>query len=147
MTTIAYRDGVLAGDGRVTQSDMVVSSDTRKVHRLKDGRLFGWAGTAAQAEELLVALRKGKETPVLASLQALLISLDSGGGSSPTVSYYEDGVWRVEREKFYALGSGSAFALGAMDHGATAAEAVKIASKRDVSSGGKVRTVKLKGNK
>jgi ATP-dependent protease HslVU (ClpYQ) peptidase subunit len=142
MTTVAYRDGVMAGEGQVTLAEMVVSSDTRKVHRLKDGRLFGWAGTAAQSEVLIASLRKGGATPDCENITALLVSPDGS-----TVSYYEGGVWRVEREKYNALGSGSAFALGAMDHGATAAEAVKIASKRDVSSGGKVRTVKLKDYK
>ncbi len=35
----------------------------------------------------------------------------------------------------FAVGSGEEYAFGAMDHGATAFEAVKIASKRDVYTG------------
>ena len=46
----------------------------------------------------------------------------------------------------YAIGSGASYALGAMDAGATAKEAVKIAS-RDVYTGGIIRTHKLKGKK
>jgi ATP-dependent protease HslVU (ClpYQ) peptidase subunit len=44
MTTIAYRDGELATDSRITAGDMIVSDKRRKVHRLRDGSLVAWAG-------------------------------------------------------------------------------------------------------
>jgi ATP-dependent protease HslVU (ClpYQ) peptidase subunit len=50
---------------------------------------------------------------------------------------------RISPETAYAIGSGAAFAMGAMDAGATAKEAVKIAC-RDVYTGGKIRTYKIK---
>lgn len=49
-----------------------------------------------------------------------------------------DEVW-VERP--FAIGSGRDFALAAMDMGATAKEAVEMAAKRDVYTGGTIRTV------
>ena len=44
----------------------------------------------------------------------------------------------------FAIGSGQHFALTAMDMGATAKEAVKMAAKRDVGTGGRIRTFRLK---
>ena len=44
-----------------------------------------------------------------------------------------------------AWGSGSMYALGAMDQGATALEALRIAMKRDPGTGGKIRTLTLEG--
>ncbi|GAI22667.1 unnamed protein product, partial [marine sediment metagenome] len=42
-----------------------------------------------------------------------------------------------------AIGSGSAYALAAMDMGASAEEAVRAAMKRDIYTGGKVRTMRI----
>lgn len=45
---------------------------------------------------------------------------------------------------YFALGSGGNFALGAVLAGKTAKEAVEIAKKLDINSGGKIKTVKIK---
>ena len=44
-----------------------------------------------------------------------------------------------------AIGSGSPFALTAMDMGASAEEAVTMAAKRDSCTGGKIRTLRIGG--
>lgn len=44
---------------------------------------------------------------------------------------------------FYALGSGGAYAMGAMDRGATASEAVESAMKYDCYTGGDIVTMRL----
>lgn len=140
MTTIVYRDGTLAGDSRVTVNDMIDTDKKTKVHRLRDGRLYGWAGGVEDAERLHIALRKGTEPPRLECISALLIDTDG------TIQLYEGNIWIEQKgEPYYAVGSGAPYALGAMDAGADAIAAAKIASKRDVNSGGKVRSVKLGG--
>jgi hypothetical protein len=45
---------------------------------------------------------------------------------------------------FHAVGSGSELAIGAMSAGASAKEALKIASQYDIYTGGKLRTKKIK---
>ena len=52
-----------------------------------------------------------------------------------------DHFWKFEmsKERHAAVGSGSDHALTAMDMGATAEEAVKMAMKRDVMTGGRIR--------
>ena len=44
MTTIAYKDGVLAGDQRLTSKGFIWHDKERKVFRLRDGSLFGASG-------------------------------------------------------------------------------------------------------
>lgn len=140
MTTIVYRDGTLAGDSRVTVADMVSTDKQTKVHRLRDGRLYGWAGGVEDAERLRIALRKGQEPPRLENISALLIEVTG------TIHLYEGNIWIEQKgEPYYAVGSGAPYALGAMDAGASAIDAARIAIKRDVNSGGKVRSVKLGG--
>jgi len=142
MTTIVYKDGVLAGDGRVTVNDMVVTDKATKVHKIKGGWLYGWCGGVEDAEILKRALRKGLpdqlNNPQLNNITALLI--DHAG----TIALYEGSIWIVQKEPYYAIGSGSPYALGALDAGADAIAAAKIATARDTNSGGKVRSVRLK---
>lgn len=140
MTTVVFRDGVLASDSRVTVNDMVSTDKQTKVHRLRDGRLYGWAGSVEDAERLRISLRKGEAPPRLDNISALLIDGDG------VIHLYEGNIWIEQKgEPYYAVGSGAPYALGAMDAGADAIAAAKIAIKRDVNSGGKVRSVKLGG--
>jgi ATP-dependent protease HslVU (ClpYQ) peptidase subunit len=60
---------------------------------------------------------------------------------------YESGVRMEVKEPFYAIGTGAAAAMGAMYAGKTPKEAVKIAKKIDVNTGGKVKTYKIKSPK
>jgi ATP-dependent protease HslVU (ClpYQ) peptidase subunit len=138
LTTIAYRDGVLAGDGRVSAGDTIVASSKKKVYRLKDGSLLGSAGSQEDGERLRIALEKGDAAPKLPNCFALRISTESG------IWYYEGSAWVHVNEPYTAIGSGSAHALTAMDCGLPAVEAVRMAIKRDPLSGGRVRTVVLK---
>jgi ATP-dependent protease HslVU (ClpYQ) peptidase subunit len=68
--------------------------------------------------------------------------VDSGAlvliGHDKKTGFWKD---RLRPDNAFALGSGSHFALTAMDMGATAAEAVEMAKKRDTSTGGLVRTL------
>ncbi len=56
------------------------------------------------------------------------------------------GVWRqpLDPANPDAIGSGSAYALAAMDMGASAEEAVRAAMKRDIYTGGTVRTIVIR---
>ena len=55
------------------------------------------------------------------------------------------GIWktRIDLRCADAIGSGSPFALTAMDMGASAYQAVEMAAKRDTSTGGKIRTLRV----
>lgn len=143
MTTIVYRDGVMAGDGRETnQNDehsswYVVRDDCVKVFKLKDGRLFGYAHGSEDCERLHQSLVKNQPPPKLEDIAGLLVD------KKRRIWIYEGNIWQRVKMPFYAIGSGSIIAMGALDAGATAVEAVKIAINRDLWTGGKVTAVKL----
>lgn len=142
MTTIAYRDGVLAGDSRVSCGDMVVDNKAVKVHRIRGNRLLGWAGKVEDAERLKLALRKKETPPANLDVDAIMVHMVNG---APMIQLFEGNLWVTQKgQPYYAIGSGAPYALGAMDAGATAQEAASIGSKRDVASGGKIRSVRFK---
>jgi ATP-dependent protease HslVU (ClpYQ) peptidase subunit len=141
MTTIVYRDGVLAADQRMTQGDTLVSDKCKKLVRMSDGSLVAIAGRLSLAQKFVEWARKG------------------GKGSPPTGAVY-DGIWlrhdglyvwesgdhviKLDQRRFYAWGSGQIAALGALHYGASATEAVRCAAKVDISTGGKIVSAKLK---
>lgn len=148
MTTIAYRDGVLASDTRVCLTDgMIVTDTAKKLHRFRDGRLYGYAGSVEQGVELFQELKKADNIDDIDGFEgvtAIIVNLDG------SLWMREGSIWiKQERSKamYYAIGSGCGYALAAMDAGACAKRAVEIAIKRDNQSGGNVKTMTLKGTK
>ena len=141
MTTIAYKDGVLAGDTRVSDDDGFVWTDSfRKVFKLKSGCLFGASGDTEGGEILLRALRRGITLPALpdgAEIAAVLILPDR------TIHISEGSIWLRWPEPFVAIGSGKKAAMGAMLAGADAQAAVAAGMKCDTYSGGHVQAVYL----
>lgn len=151
MTTIVYRDGVLAGDGRETawekgESTYIIRDDCVKVVRLPDGRLFGASRTSEDIAVLLDALTASCDaechnkwpTPKLEDINALVIDLDG------TIHYYEGHRWDKVDMPYYAVGSGSRFAMPALFVGADAVKAVEAGMRFDPFSGGKVTSLQLK---
>lgn len=148
MTTIAYRDGILAGDGRETMTyenpselEWIVTDRAVKVEVLPDGRLFGGSKTSTDILTLRNALVKcgGRPTPKLDDINAMLIELDG------SIWVYEGEIWVELKEPYYAVGSGTRWALAVMDAGGSAEQAVRGALKRDPFSGGQISTVRLHG--
>lgn len=140
MTTIAYRDGVLAADSLVTLGSTKVHGSYQKIRRIGD-YLIGTAGSVADCQAFVVWLKEGDDTlpPPKGEYGALVV------GPQGKVREIENGsvLPSPRGAKFFALGSGGPFALAAMYAGATAAEAVKIAAKIDTNTGLPVKTLKI----
>ena len=129
MTTIAYRDGVIAGDS-ATSGDGNVIGHCTKVHRIR-GRLVGLCGPIEDGEAFRLWLKAGakpkaKPEPLDEDFLALLVEPDGR-----VVEYGRRLVPVGYEAPFYAIGSGGALALGAMAAGAGAEEAVRIACRFD----------------
>jgi ATP-dependent protease HslVU (ClpYQ) peptidase subunit len=137
MTTVAYRNGVLAADSLVTTGDTKLPELKRKVWKLRDGRLFGGAGDSETIEYLKASINDGVEAPKLSGVEAILV--DTYGA----VTIYEGKAWVRVSSPYVALGTGSTIALTAMWMGADAKTAVKAGIKFDRNSGGRVYAVKL----
>lgn len=116
---------------------MVISDKQLKVHKLRNGCLFGWAGSLEDAERLKIALRKDQAPPPNLELDAIMVE------PMGDVYEFEGNLWRKMATDYTAIGSGSPYALGAMDAGADAVTAATIGSKRDIGSGGRIRVVRL----
>lgn len=145
MTTIAYRDGIMAADSLVVSVSDVRRGHGQKITRLKDGGLLGFCGGTGYQPLIVQWLNNGaeaKDRPVIdkedGGVAGLLVRQD---GATYT---FGNGLLFAEVEALYlAAGSGNELALGAMAAGLSAENAVKIACQLDVFSGLPVRAVPL----
>lgn len=141
MTTLAYRDGVLAADGLAARGDLVVERDHRKVRRLRDGSVVGVTGNPAPASPVIEWIEAGGGMSPPSTGNCCVVHLRLDG----SLRVYEDGGWEDENpDRFMAWGSGWQIATTAMHYGATAEEAVRMAVKLDIYSGGKITFMALK---
>ncbi len=144
MTTIAYRDGILAGDGRVSDADGHIWRDNdRKVFKLPDGSLFAGAGAEEGLEILKAHMERGhyRTMPNLNVGDITGLHVRNNGNIYVT----EGGMWYFWPEEYIAIGSGKRCALTALRLGFNAVRAVKEGIAGDVNSGGKITVVRLKG--
>lgn len=132
MTTIAWDGRVLAADSLLTACGN--RAKAKKVFRLKDGSLYGGCGDY-QIVLAVKAWLNGGEKPKLddnADFHCLLVKSDG---------VYSLANLLVEMpimESFAAVGSGQDFALAALHLGKSAKEAVEVACRFDVSTGGEI---------
>lgn len=155
MTTIAVKDGIMVGDGRCSLGSTVIKDDMVKVFWINN-HLMGGAGRARSISTFADWLQKHTDytivnqevgdlvdliPPVLQDdeeFTALVLTPDK------QVLMYDGNVaLNLGHDVPASIGSGSVFAIAAMDAGSSAEDAVKIAMKRDVYSGGTISTVQL----
>jgi ATP-dependent protease HslVU (ClpYQ) peptidase subunit len=140
MTTIAYKDGIIAYDGRVTAGSAITYDDYDKCVE-REGVRFVLSGFVCDYHRLIDAYF-GEE---LTNIGAGALVVDAEGVWN--IGHNDgEGVWKspVIQDKPYAIGSGSDHAYTAMDMGASAYQAVEMAMKRDSCTGGKIRTLTVK---
>ena len=153
MTTIVYdrRTKTIAADTQNTDRTGGIYR-TSKIEKLKDGRLFLGAGncyticaTRRWAEAKFDPKKRPEEyacifsDPDEYSFSCLIISPDG-----LTVTIVDDEMEPlITRDDYLAIGSGGPYALGAMDKGATALEAVEIACNRDGNTSAPIDVVQL----
>lgn len=142
MTTIAYRDGMLAADTAMCQGG-VMMGHLVKIHRRGDGHMVGAAGDASYNARFSKWFLEGEKGPPPEAKEGP-DWLDRG------VIFRRDGSLHVFEprgdfrcsDEFYALGSGKEAALGAMFAGATAENAVRAAIRFDPHTGGDVTVLR-----
>lgn len=138
MTTIAYRDGVLAADTLAT-SNGLRDSIQHKIWR--NGRiLVGAAGSVSLCQSFRSWVVDGMtgDSPFKGK--------DDGNGLVVSrhgiICFDSFGPCQIHAP-FYALGTGYQIAMGSMQRGATAEQAVSDAIVWDICSGGKVDVLRL----
>ncbi len=138
MTTICYRDGVLAADTLVTEGRSR-SGFTSKIVRGPTA-VAGAAGTMSDCLAFYKWVEGGCQgrPPQSENAGGLLIE------ASGQVFEWEGGPSLVSfTAPFHAIGSGAQFARGAMAHGPSAEEAGKAAALLDLHTGGDTHVLTL----
>lgn len=153
MTTIAYKEGIMASDTMGNCDGDVFYGEVKLA--VTDRYLLGFSGQVGSAADMYLWIteneragrppsdfyRSRKELPdyvgnshvlIYDKVNAELWSTDSDGNTVKV------------RKPFYAIGSGSRIALGAMYAGATAKRAVNASIELDLYTGGDVVTVDVK---
>ncbi|MCE1053401.1 proteasome subunit beta [Pseudomonas alloputida] len=140
MTTIAYKDGVIAYDSQITRGDVITYDDYDKCIE-QGGVKFFCSGAVPDFQRLVDAYFGAKPD---GNIDATALVLD---GESLMMVAVDDatGLWKspILRDRPYAIGSGTPYAFAAMDMGASAEEAVEMAARRDTSTGGKIRSMRI----
>lgn len=62
MTTVVYKDGYMACDGRVTCSNFIHSDTCNKITKVEGRGWYGWSGDEAQAELFFDILKQEAPT-------------------------------------------------------------------------------------
>jgi ATP-dependent protease HslVU (ClpYQ) peptidase subunit len=152
MTTIAWKDKVLAADSRITEGTRITSDNIVKIFHIDvkyfDDTLYyiAFAGEMGDWEKYLAALRNTDDN----------YRIYASGISSTAIVVGQKNVYIMESNKDYLLrfpqtetlsvGSGAAYALSAMKLGLSAVDAVKHARTLDAATGGIIRSVNLGEN-
>jgi ATP-dependent protease HslVU (ClpYQ) peptidase subunit len=136
MTTIVYRNGIMAADSRAYGGDKVPIGEKVKIRRLEDGTLLGATSAIVGASQLVMdwyaeGCPKKPEGYDIPDKFTLLVVKPDGAAYMANDGPNLTGPLTAP---FQAVGSGEEFALGAMAHGASAVEAVVAACKLDVWS-------------
>ena len=140
MTTIAYRNGVLASDSASTV-ELAHTNGVRKIFRLSDGSLIGFSGTLSRFLKWL-EWHEDEDGPEPSLMETNAIRVWPNG----RLATIENGaiINHLKRSDYAAIGTGSEFALGAMAHGAGARAAVAAAIQHDALSRGPVVSLRLR---
>ena len=138
MTVITIKDGVLACDSGATAYGVHVGT-VSKARRLGDGSVVAVSGHMEQASHLLSQMEQDGRAEIAGDEVCAAWLMPDGGirvldGPCPE--------WAEIEAPFFALGSGSALAYGAMAAGASAERAVEIACDMATDCRGPVRTFK-----
>ena len=157
MTTIAWDGETIAADSQDTYNDMKTLS-SQKLFRIDwdDGTadILATAGHGSAGMVFIEWYEGNPELDIDPQEYKLAINdtnLVDWDDDFHILVWNDDGLFEVDRyykmskvdEPFFAVGSGACAALGAMHMGATAKEAVEIAKKIDLYTGGKVKTLTL----
>lgn len=141
MTTIACDGKSMAGDGLITDNDIITMTDCRKVSVLEDGRVIGFAGNAygyAAFAKWLEAGAKGDPPKFCDSDSDITCLVLTPAGQLFT---YDKHGYPFEERPPFAIGSGQQFAIAAMDLGKSPEEAVRYACTRDPFSAGDITVI------
>ena len=140
MSTIVYRDGIMAADTRAFAGYNLPIGTKTKIRFAPTGALVGVSTSKpGMSEAFMNWICDDGPEPAEYDLQAMIVE------QTGEIYYYRGSLMPAGplEADFMAIGSGAEAALGAMHMGATAEQAVEIAAKTDVWTAPPVITLAL----
>ncbi len=142
MTTIAIKDGIIAADSQTTFGQERSLRPTKKIAVGKDA-VYAVSGLGGMLDVLADWHSNGADPralPIVGSGEkwSLLVADRNG-----VYLYHVDAPYPLRIDPPFGLGTGGDYAIGAMDYGASAEEAVMLACMRDTASGLPVQSVNI----
>ena len=148
MTTIVYRDGIIAADTQISYDEELLKFNETKIVQTKQGDIIAGRGSCCGCDLFLAWYTKSNgewkakhgEFPFTQVIQpdddftCLVATKD---GKLKLYDFYLN-EREINLKDFFAVGTGAKAAYGALEMGATANQSVKVAMKYDLYSGGKV---------
>jgi len=139
MTTIAVNKKQIAGDLMMTHANGISFKSTSKIVPIHNPLIYklpvfvGFCGDVDTSQRILDFFVDPENWKPPKKMElAEFVALDVKGRM---YTFSDPRKWLPLNGKFYAIGSGSHFAMGAMHMGATPKQAVEAAIKLDKSSG------------
>ena len=150
MTTICWDGKTLAADKQATINNRPLLERDSKIKRIKylgKPALIGVSGSLTLARKVVKWIEQGcdeDDTPSRGDNESFeVIVITSDDVLIYPNNYYPETMGNIR----FAIGSGANYAEGAMAHGASAVEAVKISESLDIFTGYGIDTLTLKKGK
>lgn len=145
MTTIAYKDGIIAYDSRATRGDYILTDKADKKRETEEN-VFFMSGLVDEFKAFIDLYERSEQPTHKLDINAFINSKIEKKLYYAACWKSDEGVYLIhetEVDCHQAIGSGTSFAYTAMDCGKTAEEAVKIAMLRDPKTGGEVKIFQI----
>lgn len=135
MSVIAYKNGIIAADNAMTRDNSMLVKGC-KLFKVRSGPrkgfVIGYVGDVGELNRIAKQYMTGEDGPVPCvpddSDNEIVVMDPTGGIIEVDHAMIET---ELDAEPFFAWGTGGAYAFGAMEMGASAVEAVRIACKYD----------------
>ena len=135
MTTLAYDGNMICVDSQATAGEIVTPRKFQKAfYDVGEYLVVMFAGSTAHYAPMLEWLREGADPKEHKDWECAAWGVKADGSVLRYVGPYPEVVDGIDAD-----GTGAGFAIGAMAAGATALEAVRIASQYDLYTGVTVR--------
>lgn len=152
MTTIAWDGRTVAADTLGVCDGDMHQNPFAKIIKQYDGRVIGFTGDGGMAplwiawvidgadpfETPLTKLKRSQPDATISNGSVLVFQKDK-----LAIRYCHLHPFPVRWGAPEAFGSGAGYAIGAMDMGASAQQAIEVAMRRDVNTGGKITVIEL----
>ncbi len=143
MTTVVFKDGIIATDSMISSGGEILGT-TKKIIHAENGNIILGAGSTNAIETFIKFYNLQEYNKDILKSESNRIDIIVINPLTKEIIMYDDElIAHVYEADAYALGSGRAYALGALAAGVSPEEAILIAAKYDKSTDTNVQLLKI----